>query len=280
MPFARRPGQRSRGHRGQQGYILLMLMLFITVLAIVATSLVRDFEFELKRDREQEMIHRGVQYSRAVRKYVKKFGRYPTRLEELENTNNIRCLRKRYKDPENDNKDFKLLHLGDVQLGAGAGLAGATSAAQLTAGQGAQGLAAAQGLAVQAASATGSQSVNQNADSTDSSSSSESDSGDALSKQTFGGGPIVGVASFSKGKTIREFNKKNHYNQWQFIYDPSVDRGGLLSTPFQPPLQITAPNVNGQPGTTQGSGFGAQLGPGGLVVQPQQPQQPAPQPPQ
>ena len=61
------------------------------------------------------MIHRGTQYSRAIRRYVKKTGRYPSRLEELENTNNIRFLRKRYKDPITG-KDFKLLHVGEVQL--------------------------------------------------------------------------------------------------------------------------------------------------------------------
>ncbi len=47
------------------------------------------------------MIHRGVQYSRAIRTYYKKFGRYPTKLEDLDNTNNMRYLRKHYKDPMN-----------------------------------------------------------------------------------------------------------------------------------------------------------------------------------
>ena len=59
-------------------------------------------------------------------------------------------------------------------------------------------------------------------------------------------------------KTIREFNKKNHYNQWQFIYDPSSDRGGLLMTPNQPPLQ-GAVQLNQQqsgPQGIQGQGFG------------------------
>ena len=54
---------------------------------------------------------------------------------------------------------------------------------------------------------------------------------------TFGGGPIVGVVSASKKEGIREFNHKKKYEEWQFIYDPSTDRGGLLSTPNQPPLQ-------------------------------------------
>ena len=44
---------------------------------------------------------------------------------------------------------------------------------------------------------------------------------------------MVGVVSLSKKITIREFDKKNHYNEWQFVYDPSTDRGGLLNTPNQ-----------------------------------------------
>ena len=62
-----------------------------------------------------------------------------------------------------------------------------------------------------------------------------------LTSTVFGGGPIVGVASTSKAKTIREFNHKNHYNDWQFIYDPTMDRGGPITTPAQPALQVSAP---------------------------------------
>jgi hypothetical protein len=85
-------------------------MLSVALLAIGALALVEKIEFQIKRDREEEMIHRGVQYSRAVRRYFKKFGRYPSRIEELESTNNIRFLRQRYKDPITG-KDFKPLHM-------------------------------------------------------------------------------------------------------------------------------------------------------------------------
>ena len=103
-----------------------MLMLFVALLAIAAGALAPTIAFQVRRDREEELIHRGVQYSRAIRRYVKKTGRYPARLEELENTNNIRFLRKRYKDPLT-NKDFKLLHVGEVQLTGAAGIAGAAA---------------------------------------------------------------------------------------------------------------------------------------------------------
>jgi hypothetical protein len=69
----------------------------------------------------------------------------------------------------------------------------------------------------------------------------------------------VGVASANKTKTIRVFNKKDHYNQWQFIYDPTTDRGGLLMTPNQPPLQGAQQlnpqlqnGANGAPGQNPG----------------------------
>src|SRR5256884_3985339 len=120
---SRIPSRMKRSN--EQGYILLMLMLFITVLAIAAAAVAPSIAFQIQRDREEELIHRGVQYSRAVRRYVKKFGRYPMRVEELENTNNMRFLRKRYKDPVTG-QDFKVLHLGEVQLAFGGGIAGAT----------------------------------------------------------------------------------------------------------------------------------------------------------
>ena len=113
--------------------MLLMMMLFVTLMAIAAAAVAPSLIFNIQRDREQELIHRGVQYSRAIRNYVKKFGKYPTRLEDLENTNNLRFLRKRYKDPITG-KDFRLLHTGDVQTTFSAGLAGAAAAGGAAAG--------------------------------------------------------------------------------------------------------------------------------------------------
>src|SRR5216683_1497055 len=117
--------------RDERGYILLTLMLFVALLTIGLLAMVQNIESQIKRDREEELIHRGVQYSRAVRHYFKKFGRYPHRIEDLENTNNYRSLRKRYKDPMNRDpttgkeKDFKPLHMTDVQMSFAGGAPGA-----------------------------------------------------------------------------------------------------------------------------------------------------------
>src|SRR6266849_4870573 len=113
------PFHRTAGD--ERGYILITLMLFVALLTIGLLAMVQNIESQIKRDREEELIHRGVQYSRAVRHYYKKFNRYPNRIEELENTNNIRFLRKRYKDPITG-KDFKPLHMTDVQMSFAGGL--------------------------------------------------------------------------------------------------------------------------------------------------------------
>ena len=300
--FRFRPARRS-----DRGYILLMLMLFVALLAIAAGAVAPSIAFQVRRDREEEMIHRGVQYSRAIRRYVKKTGRYPTRIEELENTNNLRFLRKRYKDPITG-QDFKLLHVGEVQLVGAAGIAGAAAlgggavpgaspmgAATLSASTpnastpgGAASMllggtpSPAPGAGVAATAATGAadnsdQDASQmnpgapDRSKTDQSKTDASQSDAAtekLSSQTFGGGPIVGVASTSKAQTIREFNHKNHYNQWQFIYDPTMDRGGLITTPAQPALQVAAPPLQ-QNSSRTGSLGGTQSPP---PVQPTQQQ--------
>jgi len=257
--------QSGNVRRAERGYILLTLLLMVTLLIIGMAVVLPEITFQVKRDREEEMIHRGVQYSRAIRRYVKKFGRYPTRIEELENTNNIRFLRKRYKDPIT-RQDFKLLHVGEVQLTPGAGIAGATPASAMPGALGQQQPANQSG---QPATTDANQPDQAPADGQaqpDQAQPGQSkpSSGNNLSGQVFGGGPIVGVASTSKAQTIREFNHKNHYNQWQFIYDPSTDRGGLLNTPAQPPLQGALP-VAGAPANGMQS-----------PQQGQQPQQSAP----
>ena len=272
---------RRPRRNGEQGYILLTLLLIIAVMGIVAATMVTSITFDIKRDREEEMIHRGVQYSRAIRAYYKKFGRYPASMENLENTNQMRFLRKRYKDPITG-KDFKLLHFGEARMGLtlgggvipGASTVGANGA--LTSG----GLSSSSfGQSAQTVQKNGSDSSQTDTNNSQTvSSDGTNDSSDQSSSdqpaQTFGGMPIVGVASTSKDPTIREFDKKKKYSEWQFLYDPSLDRGMLIMTPYQPQLQMfgTGPqNVNGPAqNPTPGLGTGAP-GTGGVSGAPTSP---------
>src|SRR5215467_735971 len=117
----------------ESGYVLLVLLLFMAVLSITMLEIEKSdlpyLEQQMRRDREEEMIHRGCEYARAVQKYYRKLGRYPSRIEDLENTNNMRFLRKRFKDPMNrDPKtgkelDFKPLPMTAVQTAFNPGAA-------------------------------------------------------------------------------------------------------------------------------------------------------------
>jgi len=283
--------QRRRGRRSEDGYILLTLLLAVALMMIFAAAIVPTIKFEIERDREEEMIHRGVQYARAIQHYYKKFNRYPTKIEDLESANNMRFLRKRYKDPTNCHagkcQDFKLLHFGEVKLTFSGGIGGGTIPGASPAGS-PGGLNSTGGLGqtstfggnssfgTNQAAGQNAQTDNQTAgsDQTDTSGSSpgtspgtsnaagSGDSGgtshDQLAGVTFGGGPIVGVVSANKRTGYREFNHKKKYSEWQFIYDPGTDRGGLLMTPNQPAIQgfgqPGTQNVNGQ---NTGSGIGS-----------------------
>lgn len=210
----------------QRGYVLLVIMLFATMLVIGAYAGARLYVGKLKRDQEVEMVHRGAQYTRAIKAYYRKFRRYPANLEQLENTNQIRFLRRRYKDPITG-EDFKLLHLGEVQLqprGATGASNPGVSAANLAAGsplsQGRSPLTTASGAPVAGGSV--------------------------------GGAPIVGVQSTSKKTAILEFNGKNHYDEWQFVYDPTFDRGGLIKGPYNGQSPATMPGQQGIPGQPGG----------------------------
>ena len=233
--------RKSRRQRnGEGGYILVTLMLSVALMVMALAAVLPELTFQMKRDREEEMVHRGVQYSRAVRAYYRKFGGYPPNIDVLESSNNLHFLRKRYKDPVTG-EDFKFLHVTDVKLSFGAGIAGGQTLGK--------------SITRTLNTADSGKSTDSNAtltssdtstDKTTQDSSQQSDNNDSTPKspfttvsgdsagQTFGGGPIVGVASTSKKESIRIYNKKDHYNDWQFIYDPTSDRGGLITGPYQP----------------------------------------------
>jgi hypothetical protein len=76
--------------------------------------------------------------------------------------------------------------------------------------------------------------------------------------QTFGGGQIIGFASTSKKNSIKEFNEKNEYDQWYFVYDPRLEQQGPNQIgSANGGLVVAAPRAAGQgqgvPGGLQGS---------------------------
>ncbi len=97
---------------GERGSALLVVLLFAAMVAIFLYKEIPVVATEAKRQQEQVLVDRGMQYERAIQLFYRKMGRYPPTIDALENTNNIRFLRKRYKDPLTGEDNWRLLHMG------------------------------------------------------------------------------------------------------------------------------------------------------------------------
>lgn len=279
----RHHSRTSSSGQPESGYILLTLMLWVAVISITVTMpMIYYYRQQMIRDREEELVHRGVEYERAVRKYYRKFGSYPANLELLESANHMRFLRRRYKDPITG-KDFKVLTQADVMTAFAAGIPGGNIPGGQSIGTPVSEMSSAASDSAPAQTTAAPAPAPSSADASGTPSTGAADNsalagggGGTLpfgakptpstnNGPTFGGGGIVGVASTNKAESIRVYNKKNHYNEWLFAYNPQTDRGGLPKGPYEPALMMLPGQMgmpgqqgfNGQQGTGQ-QGFGQQ----------------------
>ncbi|MFL6415748.1 MAG: hypothetical protein ACJ74Y_08770, partial [Bryobacteraceae bacterium] len=97
---------------GERGSALLIVFVFAAILAISLYKEMPIVAFEAQRAKEQILVDRGNEYAHGIKLFVRKTGQYPPSLDALENTNRMRFLRKRYKDPFTGKDDWRLLHSG------------------------------------------------------------------------------------------------------------------------------------------------------------------------
>ena len=205
---------------------MLALVLATALILIALAAGLPALSTELRRQREDELVHRGVQYTRAIRNYYRRFGTYPLNLDQLDETNHIRFLRRRYKDPMTGG-DFRLLHIGEVQLNfrPSAQPGADTASGPAVTGNPSDGSRAGGGT-------SGNSTSNNQSNSTSSPLLSPSQMG--ADGTVFGGGPIMGVASTSNQQSFRVFNDTgDHYQDWLFVYSPVIEPcDGIFTRPF------------------------------------------------
>jgi len=237
-----------------------MVIFLVASMLIFALAAAPNVLTEGRREKEAEMVWRGEQYERAIGLYYKKFGKYPTKIEDLtRETNGVRFLRQAYKDPMNkDDGTWRFIYVGAngqligslrqtslAQNALGLSNSGAASSfgglLGLGQGQGQNagtmngpgGAAGAPGAAG-GFGATGSQ-TNSAANPNPLESQPQMLSGDLI------GGNIIGVGSKIKKPSLRIYKGGDTYQQWEFIWNPV----GQLAVPGQTPL-----NPNGISPTT------------------------------
>jgi len=234
-------GQAPRASARNSGYAMVALLVAMSIMAVMMTVAMPVWKQNVQREKEEELIFRGKQYMHAITLFGRKFAnQQPPNLDVLVEQ---RFLRKKYKDPIT-NQDFDVIRAnqaqpGAVQPGTVPGRGGSTGSASIT-NIGAGGQASPQ------AAGRGTSPIG-----------------------TPGAGPaggITGVASKSKDKSIRIYNGRTHYNEWQFVYQPPQQTPGAgapgVGVPGQRGGQGQQPGGPGPIGGQRGrGGFPGSQGP-------------------
>jgi type II secretory pathway pseudopilin PulG len=100
----------------ESGFVLIAVLFLVALILIGLAVAAPQVARSIQRDKELELVHRGEQYKRAIKLYYKKFGAYPSSIDQLVNTNQIRFLRKRYTDPMTGKDDWKLVYFGQAHV--------------------------------------------------------------------------------------------------------------------------------------------------------------------
>jgi hypothetical protein len=257
-----RPAVRARP-RSERGYAILLVLFLVTLILVATISVAPNILTQGRREKETEMIWRGKQYTRAIKLYYRKTGKFPTSMDDLTKPKlgSLRFMRQAYKDPMNKKDgEWRLIYVGPtgqligslkppqtLQLSGLAGAGGAlpgTPAAQpgaQTAGQPfGQAIGQVFGNSGAVAQPAPSNSANQpnTAGSANSGTGTNAadapgttpDTSDAANEALLAsdptavmGGNIIGVGSTVNQRSIVVYEKAKNYRQFEFIWDPSKD---------------------------------------------------------
>jgi type II secretory pathway pseudopilin PulG len=236
---------RNNTRRGTQaGYSLLMVVFMVASMLILASAATQNILTQGRREREAEMVWRGEQYERAIGMYFRKFGKYPTKVDDLvKQTNGVRFLRQAYTDPMNKQDGaWRFIYVGPNGQLIGSMrrtsllqsvLATATIPGATPLGMGAQpppppgantsGAPGAPGQTGQQASGALAPNAME--------SQPQPLQGAVL------GGNIIGVGSKVKQSSLRVYQGGDTYEKWEFIWNPVQQ----VAIPGQGPANPNAP---------------------------------------
>lgn len=107
----RRVRRGSIRRQNQRGFALLFIFAMAAAVAVMLYLEMPRVAFEHQRTKEALLVERGEQYVRGLTVYYRKNNKFPQTLDELERTNNIRFLRKRYRDPMTGKDEWRLIHV-------------------------------------------------------------------------------------------------------------------------------------------------------------------------
>jgi hypothetical protein len=261
----------TNARNSQGGYALLLVVFLLALLVVGTMSISLRVLTQGQREKEQEMIWRGKQYTRGIKLYYRKLGRFPNSMDDLvkPKVGNLRFMRQAYKDPMNkEDGSWRLIYVGPagnligslkppqggIQMpiagGQAGGAAGSTfgsfgsqPAPAPTGGIGAPGAAPAApgtGTPGTGATGTGAQGTDTTSTGTDSQAASTANTPVVM------GGNIIGIGSKINHPSVIVYETAHNYRLYEFIWDPSKDLGvgAAPGTPIGTPPGTGAPIQN------------------------------------
>jgi type II secretory pathway pseudopilin PulG len=199
-------------------------MVFTSVLLVTLSGALINWQKAIQREREEELIYRGKQFMRAVELWQRKFpGTYPTTIDALLSTNNTRFLRKKWKDPITNSDEWRLLKvnpdgsISGLTVLPGSGPLGPSNFGGSSSSSGVSSSGRTTGSTFGATTpATGTGRGQQG--------SPASRPGQSAFNPVLGG--IVGVASKSEKESLKSYNGRSKYNEWEFVFIPRGPQPG------------------------------------------------------
>ncbi len=286
----------QHAHCDEQGFLLVGVIVLVALVLIALSVAAPVVAKDLKREKELEAMHRGQQYTRAIRLYYKKFNGYPSSVKLLEGgAPKERFLREHYLDPMTGKDDWKLIAVGQAKttvkgffgqplagLNGAAGGLGSASGLQ----SGGQGIGSTGGTVTPPGAFDGStpgagsggvsgatpggQSSNPGGPGSGSStfgSSSFGQSGASGSSnspfESGSTGPFVGVGIPKEGAAIITFNEQSDYAKWEFIYDPRIEQFYSKSSIFGGGIATSSGGLGSASGSSSTPGAGSGTGANG-----------------
>ena len=239
MPTGDRGVRRRQGRtrHSEAGYNLVVLAVLITVMNIAVAAALPYWSSWAQRQKEAELIFRGLQYAEAIRIFRVRQGRLPTALEELVEVE-PRTIRQLWPNPMAEDGRWGLLMQGGSSNAGGRGnqTGGAQPATNAAA------VAAAGGGSMTAVPPP----------------NEEEGEGPVV-------GPILGVYSATPGPSKRTFNGQQDVGNWYFTSELIQLRPGNAAD-GRPPPRLTSewigkpfpPGVLGGPEVQDGTAPGSE----------------------
>ena len=179
--------------KGRGGYTLVALLIGITVASILIASVLPLASAQAQREREAELIFRGLQYAEGIRVFRRRFGRYPNTLKELLEAK-PRSIRKLWKDPMTKDGVWGIITMAGTPVTSGGG--------------------------------TGSGSGGHWATPTPTPKPTPDPRRTPLPGEAGTTGPVMGVYSKFTGKGFRLWDGRESYSEWRFTEESLTKLGG------------------------------------------------------